>query len=74
MPPDLLPSISAFARVAHHESFTRAAGELGVSPSALSQTVRSLESRLGVRLLDRTTRRVGVTEIGHRFLTEAQTG
>lgn len=74
MPPDLLPAISAFARVAHHESFTRAAREMGVSPSALSQTVRSLEGRLGVRLLDRTTRRVGVTEIGRRFLAEAQTG
>ncbi|MGY3232525.1 DNA-binding transcriptional LysR family regulator [Luteibacter sp. HA06] len=74
MSPDLLPAISAFARVAHHESFTRAARELGVSPSALSQTVRSLEARLGVRLLDRTTRRVGVTEIGRRFLAEAQTG
>jgi len=74
MAPDLLPAISAFARVAHHESFTRAARELGVSPSALSQTVRALEGRLGVRLLDRTTRRVGVTEIGRRFLAEAQTG
>jgi DNA-binding transcriptional LysR family regulator len=74
MSPDLLPAISAFARVAHHESFTRAARELGVSPSALSQTVRVLEGRLGVRLLDRTTRRVGVTEIGRRFLAEAQTG
>jgi DNA-binding transcriptional LysR family regulator len=74
MPPELLPAISAFARVAHHESFTRAARELGVSPSALSQTVRTLEGRLGVRLLDRTTRRVGVTEIGRRFLAEAQTG
>jgi DNA-binding transcriptional LysR family regulator len=74
MPPELLPAISAFARVAHHESFTRAAREMGISPSALSQAVRSLESRLGVRLLDRTTRRVGVTEIGRRFLAEAQTG
>eukprot|EP01035_Chromulina_nebulosa_P061900 gene61900-84655_t len=53
MSPDLLPAISAFARVAHHASFTRAAEELGVSPSALSQTLRALEQRLGVRLLDR---------------------
>src|SRR5471032_1713837 len=72
MLPDLLPGIAAFARVAHHASFTRAAAELGVSPSALSQTMRTLEGRLGVRLLDRSTRRVGVTEIGQRFLQEAQ--
>lgn len=69
---DLLPAIAAFARVAHHASFTRAAAELGVSPSALSQTLRALESRLGMRLLERTTRRVGLTEIGQRFLLETQ--
>jgi DNA-binding transcriptional LysR family regulator len=68
MSPDLLPAVAAFARVAHHASFTRASQEMGVSPSALSQTVRMLEARLGVRLLDRTTRRVGITEIGQRFL------
>lgn len=72
MSSELLPAIAAFARVAHHASFTRAAAELGVSPSALSQTVRALEGRLGVRLLDRTTRRVGITEIGRRFLDDAQ--
>jgi DNA-binding transcriptional LysR family regulator len=70
--PELLPAIAAFARVAHHGSFTRAAAELGVSPSALSQTVRTLETRLGARLLDRSTRRVGVSEIGARFLLQAQ--
>ena len=69
--PDLLPAIAAFARVAHHASFTRAAAELGVSASALSQTMRTLERRLGVRLLERSTRRVGVTEIGARFLQDA---
>jgi len=74
MPPDLLPAIAAFAQVARHASFTRAAAELGVSPSALSQTVRTLERRLGVRLLDRTTRRVGVTELGRRFLDSARPG
>jgi DNA-binding transcriptional LysR family regulator len=74
MSTDLLPAIAAFARVAHHASFTRAAAELGVSPSALSQTLRTLERRLGVRLLDRTTRRVGVTELGQRFLLESQPG
>ncbi|CAN5131679.1 LysR family transcriptional regulator [soil metagenome] len=72
--PALLPSIAAFASVARHASFTRAAAELGVSPSALSQTIKTLEARLGVRLLDRTTRRVGVTEIGQRFLAESQVG
>src|SRR5471032_2915608 len=72
MLPDLLPGIAAFARVAHHASFTRAAAELGVSPSALSQTVRTLEQRLGVRLLDRTTRRVGVTELGQQLLHGAR--
>jgi DNA-binding transcriptional LysR family regulator len=74
MSPELLPAIAAFARVAHHASFTRAAEELGVSPSALSQTVRMLEQRLGVRLLDRTTRRVGVTELGQQFLSGARPG
>ena len=69
--PELLPAIAAFARIAHHASFTRAAVELGMSPSALSQTLRSLERRLGVRLLERSTRRVGVTEIGQRFLSDA---
>ncbi|WP_310936243.1 LysR family transcriptional regulator [Variovorax sp. UMC13] len=74
MSSELFPAIAAFARVAHYASFTRAAAELGVSPSALSQTVRTLEGRLGVRLLDRSTRRVGVTEIGQRFLSDAQLG
>jgi DNA-binding transcriptional LysR family regulator len=70
--PELLPAIAAFARIAHHASFTRAAVELGMSPSALSQTMRTLEQRLGVRLLERSTRRVGVTEIGRRFLDDAR--
>jgi DNA-binding transcriptional LysR family regulator len=54
--------------VAREQSFTRAAAQLGVSQSALSQTVRGLETRLGVRLLTRTTRRVSVTEAGERLL------
>lgn len=74
MSPELLPAIAAFARVAHHASFTRAAAELGVSPSALSQTLRMLERKLDVRLLDRSTRHVGVTEIGRRFLAQAEAG
>jgi DNA-binding transcriptional LysR family regulator len=66
--PDQLPAVAAFARVAQHASFSKAAAQLGVSPSALSQTVRGLETRLGMRLLNRTTRRVGVTEAGALFL------
>lgn len=67
-----LPAIVVFARVAHHGSFTKAARELDVSASALSQTIRSLEQRMGVRLLQRTTRRVGLTEVGARFLAEVE--
>jgi DNA-binding transcriptional LysR family regulator len=58
----------AFIVVAREQSFTRAAAQLGVSQSALSQTMRSLETRLGVRLLTRTTRRVSATEAGERLL------
>lgn len=72
VPPELLPGIAAFVQVAEHGSFTKAAVQMAVSPSALSQTVRSLEARLGVRLLDRSTRRVGVSEIGQRFLEHAK--
>ncbi|GAA0708996.1 LysR family transcriptional regulator [Dokdonella soli] len=70
--PDQLPALLAFARVAAHGSFTSAARELEVSPSALSQTIRGLETRLGVRLLNRTTRRVGLTEAGAALLTRVE--
>lgn len=66
--PDQLPAVVAFVRVARCGSFTRAAAELGVTPSALSQTVRALEKKLGVRLLHRTTRRVGLSDAGSQFL------
>lgn len=69
--PSLLPALAAFACVARHASFSRAAIELGMSASAASQSVRTLERRLGVRLLHRTTRRVGLTEPGERLLREA---
>lgn len=59
--------LRAFAAVVRHGTFTRAAGHLGVSPSALSQTVRALEARLGARLLNRTTRSVAPTEAGARL-------
>ena len=71
MAPDLFPLVAAFARVAHHASFTRAAAELGVSASALSQNMRALEARLGVRLLNRSTRKVGLTEAGLSLLRDA---
>src|SRR5580704_10146726 len=58
----------AFIAVARERSFTKAAAKLGVSQSALSYTVRTLEARLGVRLLMRTTRSVSLTEAGERLL------
>ncbi|RKT22893.1 LysR family transcriptional regulator [Paraburkholderia sp. RAU2J] len=58
----------AFIAVARERSFTRASAQLGVSQSALSHTIRSLESRLGLRLLTRTTRSVAPTEAGERLL------
>jgi DNA-binding transcriptional LysR family regulator len=57
----------AFVTVARERSFTRAAAQLGVSPSALSHTIRTLEDRLGLRLLTRTTRSVTPTEAGDRL-------
>ncbi|MDP9813028.1 DNA-binding transcriptional LysR family regulator [Rhizobium tibeticum] len=53
------------------ESFTKAAAKLGVSQSALSQTIRGLEERLGMRLLTKTTRRVSPTAAGERLLQTA---
>eukprot|EP01042_Synura_sphagnicola_P015350 gene15350-19421_t len=58
----------AFLAVAREGSFTRAAAKLGVSQSALSPTIRGLETRLGLRLLTRTTRSVAPTEAGERLL------
>src|SRR5437762_14325775 len=57
-----------FIAVARERSFTRAAAQLGVSQSALSHTVRALETRLGLRLLTRTTRSVCPPEAGERLL------
>ncbi|MDH5832806.1 LysR family transcriptional regulator [Luteimonas kalidii] len=64
MDPALLPSLAWFAHVARHGSFTRAAEEMGVSRAALSQSLKSLERQLGVRLLYRTTRHMSLTEAG----------
>ena len=58
----------AFLAVARERSFTRAAAKLGLSQSALSQIVRGLQQRLGVRLLNRTTRSVAPTQAGERLL------
>ncbi|MDC0714874.1 LysR family transcriptional regulator [Stigmatella sp. ncwal1] len=59
--------LSVFLAIATHRSFRHAAVELGVSPSALSHALRSLEDRLGVRLVNRTTRSVALTEAGERL-------
>jgi len=71
MPRTDLNDIAAFLAVARARSFTRAAAQLGVSQSALSQTLRGLEARLGLRLLTRTTRSVAPTEAGERLLRAA---
>jgi DNA-binding transcriptional LysR family regulator len=63
-----LDDLRALVAVARERSFTKAAAKLGVSQSALSQTVRQLETRLGVRLLTRTTRSVSPTQAGERLL------
>ena len=63
-----LDDLVALVAVARERSFTKAAAKLGVSQSALSQTIRQLETRLGIRLLTRTTRSVGLTEAGERLL------
>jgi DNA-binding transcriptional LysR family regulator len=67
---DPTSTLRAFMLIARHGSFTRAAAELDVTASALSQTLRQLERHLGVRLLQRTTRRVGLTEAGREFLAQ----
>lgn len=63
-----MADLVAFVAVARQGSFVRAAAQIGVSPSALSHTMRRLEERIGVRLLSRTTRKVSPTEAGERLL------
>src|SRR4051812_12213210 len=65
---DNISDLTAFLVVARESSFTRAAAQLGLSQSRLSQTIRSLEERLGVRLLSRTTRSVAPTQAGEHLL------
>ena len=67
-----LDGVEAFLSVAQHRNFSRAAGELRVTPSAVSQAVRTLEARVGAALFIRTTRSVGLTEAGERFLSRAK--
>lgn len=67
-----LDGVEAFLTVAQHRSFRRAAAELGVTASAISQAIRVLEARIGAALFIRTTRSVGLTEAGERFLSRAK--
>lgn len=61
--------LTAFIAVAEQRNFTKAAKQIGISTATLSQTIRALEERLGIRLLNRTTRSVAPTEAGERLLT-----
>src|SRR5215218_9999637 len=63
-----LDDLLAFVALGQERSFTRAAAKLGISQSALSHTIRGLETRLGVSLLTRTTRSVSPTEAGERLM------
>ena len=65
-----IAEMSAFVAIAERASFARAATQLGVSRSSLSESLRTLEERLGVRLLNRTTRSVALTEAGERLLVQ----
>ena len=65
---DNFKDILAFLTVAREKNFTKAAAKLGVSQSALSHTIRALETRMGLRLLTRTTRSVSPTDAGERLL------
>src|ERR1700742_3305624 len=67
-----LDGVQAFLSVAEHRNFRRAAAQLGVTPSAISQAVRALEARIGAALFIRTTRSVGLTEAGERFIARAK--
>ncbi|MDY1032648.1 LysR family transcriptional regulator [Stenotrophomonas sp. CFBP8980] len=72
MATDNLTHLAAFAAVARHRSFRRAAAELALSTSAVSYAIRALEERLGVGLFHRTTRSVSLTEAGQRLMERLQ--
>ena len=61
-----LDGVETFLSVARHRRFRRAAADLGVTPSAISQAIRGIEARIGAALFARTTRSVGLTEAGER--------
>lgn len=65
-----LNDLTAFVAVAREQNFTKAAAQLGVSQSALSHSLRALETRLGMKLLTRTTRSVSLTDVGDKLLEE----
>lgn len=67
MNPEILSAMTAFARTAELRSISGAAAALGVTPAAMSQTIRKLEARLGARLFERTTRSVNLTEAGRAY-------
>lgn len=70
MPRDSFDGLTEFLAVAEHHSFTTAAATLGVTPTAVSQTIKALEARLGIRLFARTTRRVALTEAGNALFLQ----
>src|SRR5690606_18249087 len=70
--PENLNDLRAFILVAQAGSFTKAAGQLGVSQSALSYTIKTLETRIGVKLLNRTTRSLSPTQAGERLLADIE--
>src|SRR5258706_5926731 len=67
-----LAELTALVAVAEHRSFTKAAAQVGIALPTMSQTIRSLEERLGVPLFNRTTRSVAVTDARERLLAEVQ--
>jgi DNA-binding transcriptional LysR family regulator len=67
-----LDGVEAFLSVAEHRNFRKAAAQLGVTPSATSQAIRTLERRVSAPLFIRTTRSVGLTEAGERFFSRAR--
>ena len=67
-----LDGVEAFLSVARHRNFRKAAAERGVTPSSISQAIRALEARVGAALFIRTTRSVGLTEAGERFISRAK--
>ena len=72
MSPSLLPSLAVFARIAQHRNISRAAVEMGISRAALSQSLKSLEQKLNVKLIHRTTRDMSLTAEGQRLYESVQ--